>query len=110
MCLFTTRDTISVRERGVVDPPPHRSRYSAHPPPGTVRIPRNSSYSYRRSHEYVDGDRVIEHRRSRPAEIEYVERSPRASRRSVDYREVDMRGSRGSFVDERRRSVSRVRY
>lgn len=106
MCLFTTTPTVD-RSHGVLDPPPHRSRYSAHPPPGIVRLPRGSTTSYREyrrsSTSLRDEPRVVEYRR--PAEIEYYE--PRSSRRSVDLREV--RGSRGSVLEERR-SVSRVRY
>ncbi|KAF2687726.1 hypothetical protein K458DRAFT_169350 [Lentithecium fluviatile CBS 122367] len=115
MCLLTTKPTPTYRG-SIVDPPPHRSRFSAHPPPGVVRLPRGSTHSYRRS--------STEYRRSEPRVIEYVEEPRRRSRsvvRNVEYveeprrrsksvvRDVEVRGSRGSFV-EGRRSVSRVRY
>ncbi|KAF2108374.1 hypothetical protein BDV96DRAFT_605738 [Lophiotrema nucula] len=113
MCLFKTTETRSRHGRGgVLDPPPHSSRYSAYPVPGVARVPhgyRRDSYDVRR----VSRDSV-EYRASReavPRAIEYYDggRGGRDSRRSVDV----ARGGRGSgvgFVDERRRSVSRVRY
>ena len=51
MCLFTSTPTVD-RRRNVVDPPPHRSRFSAHPPPGVVRLPRGSTSSHHRSHHH----------------------------------------------------------
>ncbi|KAF2240691.1 hypothetical protein BU26DRAFT_525910 [Trematosphaeria pertusa] len=111
MCLVTTKPTYR-HEPGVLDPPPHRSRFSAHPPPGVVRLPRGSTHSYRRSSTTSFSDsapRVVEYRRERPREIEWVEEPRRSRSRSV-LRDGGARGSRGSFVEDRRRSVSRVRY
>ncbi|KAF2876622.1 hypothetical protein BDV95DRAFT_561217 [Massariosphaeria phaeospora] len=117
MCLFSTTPTRS-HTHSVVDPPPHRSNFSAHPHnPSVVRLPRGSTHSYRQyrtsTGSLSEAPRAVEyHRSSRPREIEYVEEQPRRSvsrRRSV-VRDVEVRGSRGSFVDERKRSVSRVRY
>ncbi|KAF2007668.1 hypothetical protein P154DRAFT_528359 [Amniculicola lignicola CBS 123094] len=103
MCLFTSTPTID-RHRGVLDPPPHRSRYSAHGPPGTVRLPRGSTTSYHREREYRtsggfrrSGDLIVGERDS----VEYVDRVRRP--REIEYYE----GRRsGGFVEEReRRSV-----
>ncbi|KAF2807696.1 uncharacterized protein BDZ99DRAFT_62931 [Mytilinidion resinicola] len=77
MCFFTTTETREVRH-GVTDPPRHRSRYSAHPPPGVVRVP----VEYRRSREYdtyrTSVDRVAYRE---PPRIEYA--TPRSSRGRV---------------------------
>lgn len=106
MCLFTTTNDPSIHH-GVTDPPPHRSRYSAHPPPGVVRLPRGSSHSYREydtyrrsSHSLREAPR-IEYRNSQPR-IEH--RSPRSSVKRVEY----VRGSQPS-VDQYRKSVTYVR-
>ncbi|KAF2653429.1 hypothetical protein K491DRAFT_694719 [Lophiostoma macrostomum CBS 122681] len=112
MCLVTTKPS----RRSLDNPPRHSSRYSAHPPAGVVRLPRNSTHSYRESREYVRDDyrrsepRVVEYRRSSRPEIEYHEPG-RTTRRSVSVvRERDVgRASRGSFVDERRASSVRFR-
>ncbi|CAI6335011.1 unnamed protein product [Periconia digitata] len=113
MCLISTTPTRGHRG-SVLDPPPYRSSFSAHPPPGKVRLPRGSTHSYRRSSTtsfHDDGHRVIEYRRSEPRAIEYDDHHARRRSRSVvRERDFEPRGSRGSFVEERRRSVSRVRY
>ncbi|PVH94240.1 hypothetical protein DM02DRAFT_477493, partial [Periconia macrospinosa] len=94
----------------VFDPPPHRSSFSAHPPPGVVRLPRGSTHSYRRSStSFHDSPRVVEYRRSEPRALEY-EDGARRSRSVVRERNFETRGSRGSFAEDRRRSISRVRY
>ncbi|KAF2640010.1 hypothetical protein P280DRAFT_469739 [Massarina eburnea CBS 473.64] len=99
MCLVTSKPTRTYRG-SVLDPPAHRSSFSAHPPAGVVRLPRGSTHSYRHSSEY---------RTSQPRVIEYVEEPRRRSRSVARERDYEVRGSRGSFV-EGRRSVSRVRY
>ncbi|KAF2008526.1 hypothetical protein BU24DRAFT_415880 [Aaosphaeria arxii CBS 175.79] len=124
MCLFTT--TPRHHHDYVVrpinrSPPRHVSHYSAHPPAGTVRLPRGSTTSYReytrRSSASLDDPHVVEYRRSRsrsrPREIAYYDDGARTSRRSVSVvRERDFRDSRGSFggrgeeFESRRRSVS----
>jgi hypothetical protein len=99
MCFFTTTETRDIRH-GVTDPPRHRSRYSAHPPPGVVRLPRGSTTSYRKY------DREYDHRSSReirePARIEYVAPSTRTRSRS-------RRRSVGVGEQEYRKSVTFVR-
>jgi len=121
MCLLTTKPT-PTHHNSIIDPPPHRSRFSAHPPPGVVRMPRNSTHSYRRSSttSFADGGA---YRRSEPRVIEYVEEPRRRSRsvvrnvRDVEYVEEPRRRSRSRAVEvrggrevvEARRSVSRVR-
>ena len=119
MCLISTKPTPTYHN-SVIDPPPHRSRFSAHPHnPNVVRMPRNSTHSYRRSSttSFNDSGRVVEYRRSEPRVIEYVEEpaSRRRSRsvvRNVEYVEEPRRRSvsraRGGEF-EGRRSVSRVR-
>ncbi|ORY12589.1 hypothetical protein BCR34DRAFT_613858 [Clohesyomyces aquaticus] len=105
MCLFTSTATPTVRH-SVIDPPPHRSAYSAHPPPGVVRLPRGSTHSYReyrtsntslrerepvRLVEYEThghhgrSSREHHHHHGRSSrELEYYEARPRSSRRSMD--------------------------
>lgn len=112
MCLISTKPTRSARN-AVLDPPPHRSSYSAHPhAPNVVRLPRGSTTSYHRrsSTSFAERD---SYRASEPRAIAYAE-GDRSRRRSVSrVREGEYGGGgggRGSFVEERRRSVSRVRY
>ncbi|OCK94280.1 uncharacterized protein K441DRAFT_660090 [Cenococcum geophilum 1.58] len=106
MCLFTTTNDPSIHH-GVTDPPPHHSRYSTHPPPGVVRLPRGSSHSYREydtyrrsSHSLREAPRT-EYRNSQPR-IEH--HSPRSSVKRVEY----VRGSQPT-VDQYRKSVTYVR-
>ncbi|KAH7115303.1 hypothetical protein B0J11DRAFT_129276 [Dendryphion nanum] len=123
MCLFSTTPTRTVRG-GVFDPPHRSSRYSSHTAgrmSGVAPLPRNSTtYVRRSSTSFVrDDPHVVEYRRSRersrsrPREIVYEEyEAPRrdaARRRSRSVVRYEERGSRGSFVEDRRRSVSRSR-
>ncbi|OCK79947.1 hypothetical protein K432DRAFT_382641 [Lepidopterella palustris CBS 459.81] len=106
MCFFTTTPTYSVHH-GVTDPPLHRSRYSAHPPPGVVRLPRGSSHSYREYNRYRSNSHLLHE----PPRLEYENNqsriehhTPRSSEQRVEF----AKGSQPS-VDQYRKSVTYVR-